>query len=125
MSEQSEIRQLRQRVIFARLNREEAILNLKRVEAKAVLLLVDNDQDGWKALGPNEEARKLTITNRQAEDTYCKIARIDLREAEQALAEAEADVEAWLLARRQERVAATEKLADALLAGGLVAEVVS
>ncbi len=120
MVETSEIRKLRQAVINAKLNCDEAIYMLKRAETLAILLFVDADPDGWKGLGPNEEARKLTSMRRQDLDPGCQRHRGDVRDAERTLAEAEADVEAWLDVRRREREAVGRALADALALGGVI-----
>ncbi len=119
MNETSEIRKLRQAVINAKLNRDEAIYMLKRAETQVVLAAAASP-DGWKLLGPNEEARKHNIVDLQDADTACKRHRSDVRDAERTLAEAEADVEAWLDVRRREREAITSRLADALAMGGVI-----
>ncbi len=122
MSETSEIRKLRQAVINAKANLTESIYMLKRAETQVVLAAAASP-DGWKLLGPNEEARKHSIVDLQDTDTACKRHRSDVRDAERTLAEAEAEVEAWLDVRRRERETITVKLADALALGSDIAEI--
>ncbi len=125
MNNTSEIRKLRQAVINAKLNRDEAIYMLKRAEAHAVLDFVGSRLDAaadWKGLGPNEEARRLNTVALLDDDAACKRHRSDVRDAERTLAEAEADVEAWLQTKRDERMRVTEKVADALMSGTIAAE---
>ncbi len=126
MNETSEIRKLRQAVINAKLNRDEAIYMLNRAEARSILTFVEapsRDGGDWKGLGPNEEARRLNTIALLDDDAACKRHRSDVRDAERTLAEAEADVEAWLDVRRREREAITEKLADALAVSVVVKDV--
>lgn len=99
------IRALRQVVNDAKLNREEAIHNLKIAEAKAESRAIAAAGGDVKALGTNEAAQKRALIEKLADDMLYLAARSDVRDAEEELLAAEADVEAYYEAQRRERTA--------------------
>ena len=93
--------------------RDEAAWHLRLVEANCVADFIGSMDGDWKALGPNDEARKVNTTILLAVEAYA-VPHKALRAAERAVRLAEAEIEAYHDQRRREREYAAHRLAEAL-----------
>ena len=123
MSEQPDLRTLRARVADCEMNLAHATWADKVERARAERRGIDAAGDAGD--GKNESERERALTLWLANDDSYQIARRWVIEAQYDLRMAQAELEVHVEIKRDERVRATEKLADALLAGWLMAEVIS
>jgi len=110
----SKYRKLRQKVIDAELNLKESIWFLRRAEVAAISKFVEENGGDWKVLGSNEQQRKATEIAILADSQDYTVFLSDQREAERTVAEAQADLDAYLEVRRVEREQIQKNMAEAL-----------
>ena len=103
---QSSIYELRVALADRIAERDEAAWQLRLEEARCMVDFSESVGGDWKALGPNEEARKYSTIDILRQNEAYPVARTRLREAERAVRLAEAECEAHIEAEQRAHDAA-------------------
>lgn len=103
MAHSDNFRELKQRAIDARLERDQALRDVRIEEMYAVFRFLDGNQLAYEELGKNEEIRTLQRMRILEHDEAYRVCRNNAIAQERAYLEAEADLDAYLEVRRIQR----------------------